>query len=218
MLESRCHDVRGEIAGKRAFKERAFLDNGFLRFFLLHFKIPENFLRGLYISALDRKVELRSWSGIHCLAPGSGLPVFKIFVDLFRALVISPLHSAVECLRCLGIGLLHILEGAAGKGLGSTGWGGSGGGTSWGVVEERSCDPCVDEIIKQLNAGADFAKLAEKDSKDSSAKQGGDLGWFSLQTMVKPFADAVAALQVGKFTETPVQSEFGYHVILLEEV
>jgi peptidyl-prolyl cis-trans isomerase C len=76
----------------------------------------------------------------------------------------------------------------------------------------------AEEIIKQLNAGADFAKLAEKDSKDSSAKQGGELGWFMLQTMVKPFSDAVAALEVGKFTETPVQSEFGYHVILLEEV
>ena len=76
----------------------------------------------------------------------------------------------------------------------------------------------AEEIIKQLNAGADFAKLAEKDSKDSSAKQGGELGWFTLQTMVKPFSDAVAALEVGKFTETPVQSEFGYHVILLEEV
>jgi peptidyl-prolyl cis-trans isomerase C len=76
----------------------------------------------------------------------------------------------------------------------------------------------AEEIIKQLNSGADFAKLAEKDSKDSSAKQGGELGWFTLQTMVKPFSDAVAALEVGKFTETPVQSEFGYHVILLEEV
>ena len=83
------------------------------------------------------------------------------------------------------------------------------------LVEKKET---AEEIIKQLNAGADFAKLAEKDSKDSSAKQGGELGWFTLQTMVKPFADAVAALEVGKFTETPVQSEFGYHVILLEEV
>lgn len=83
------------------------------------------------------------------------------------------------------------------------------------LVEKKET---ADEIIKQLNAGADFAKLAEKDSKDSSAKQGGELGWFTLQTMVKPFADAVAALEVGKFTEAPVQSEFGYHVILLEEV
>ena len=83
------------------------------------------------------------------------------------------------------------------------------------LVEKKET---AEEIIKQLNAGADFAKLAEKDSKDSSAKQGGELGWFTLQTMVKPFSDAVAALEVGKYTETPVQSEFGYHVILLEEV
>lgn len=83
------------------------------------------------------------------------------------------------------------------------------------LVEKKET---AEEIIKQLNAGADFAKLAEKDSKDSSAKQGGELGWFSLQTMVKPFADAVAALEVGKITEAPVQSEFGFHVIQLEEV
>ena len=44
------------------------------------------------------------------------------------------------------------------------------------------------------------------------------LGWFSPQTMVKPFADAVAALEKGKYTQAPVQSEFGWHVILLEDV
>ncbi len=76
----------------------------------------------------------------------------------------------------------------------------------------------ADEIIVKLEAGGDFAKLAAADSKDSSGKSGGDLGWFSPQTMVKPFADAVAALQVGQYTKQPVQSEFGWHVILLEDV
>jgi len=76
----------------------------------------------------------------------------------------------------------------------------------------------ADEIIVKLEAGGDFAKLAAADSKDSSGKNGGDLGWFSPQTMVKPFADAVAALQVGQYTKQPVQSEFGWHVILLEDV
>ena len=47
---------------------------------------------------------------------------------------------------------------------------------------------------------------------------GGDLGWFSPQTMVKPFADAVMALEKGKYTTTPVQSEFGFHVIILDDV
>ncbi len=76
----------------------------------------------------------------------------------------------------------------------------------------------ADAIIVKLQAGGDFAKLATAESKDSSASNGGDLGWFSPQTMVKPFADAVAALEKGKYTQAPVQSEFGWHVILLEDV
>jgi peptidyl-prolyl cis-trans isomerase C len=76
----------------------------------------------------------------------------------------------------------------------------------------------ADAIIKQLDAGGDFAKIAAKESKDSSAKNGGDLGWFTLQTMVKPFADAVAGLQKGQTTQQPVQSQFGWHVINLEDI
>jgi peptidyl-prolyl cis-trans isomerase C len=76
----------------------------------------------------------------------------------------------------------------------------------------------ADAIIAKLQAGGDFSKLAIAESKDSSAKSGGDLGWFSPRSMVKPFADAVAALQKGEYTKQPVQSEFGWHVILLEDV
>ena len=76
----------------------------------------------------------------------------------------------------------------------------------------------ADEIIKQLAAGGDFAKIATKESKDAgSGKNGGDLGWFSAQSMVKPFADAVAAMEKGQTTPQPVQSEFGWHVIKLED-
>lgn len=75
----------------------------------------------------------------------------------------------------------------------------------------------AESITKELKAGGDFAKLAEKNSKDPSGKNGGDLGWFSLETMVKPFSDAVAALQPGQLTDKPVQSQFGWHVIKLEE-
>ena len=75
----------------------------------------------------------------------------------------------------------------------------------------------AEKLTKDLKSGGDFAKLAEKNSKDPSSKQGGDLGWFTLDTMVKPFADAVAALQPGQMTEQPVQSQFGWHVIKLEE-
>jgi len=76
----------------------------------------------------------------------------------------------------------------------------------------------AESIIRELQAGSDFSKLAKDESKDSSAQSGGDLGWFSPQSMVKPFADAVAALEKGKYTTTPVQSEFGYHVIILDDV
>ncbi len=72
-------------------------------------------------------------------------------------------------------------------------------------------------IIAQLDKGADFAKLAKEKSIDSSAKQGGDLGWFNPNQMVKPFAAAALALKKGAYTETPVQSQFGWHVIMLED-
>lgn len=75
----------------------------------------------------------------------------------------------------------------------------------------------AEAITRELKGGADFAKLAAKRSKDSSSKSGGDLGWFTLDTMVKPFADAVKAMQPGQLSEQPVQSQFGWHVIKLEE-
>jgi peptidyl-prolyl cis-trans isomerase C len=76
----------------------------------------------------------------------------------------------------------------------------------------------AEAIIKQLAAGGDFAKIATKESKDAgSGKNGGDLGWFTAQSMVKPFSDAVAGMQKGQTTPQPVQSEFGWHVINLED-
>lgn len=76
----------------------------------------------------------------------------------------------------------------------------------------------AESVIRELQAGGDFSKIAAKESKDSSGKAGGDLGWFSPQNMVKPFSDAVQALEKGKYTTTPVQSEFGWHVIILDDV
>jgi peptidyl-prolyl cis-trans isomerase C len=73
------------------------------------------------------------------------------------------------------------------------------------------------ELITQLDGGASFEKLAQDNSKDGSATEGGDLGWFNPNQMVKPFSDAVQQLEIGKYTATPVKSEFGWHVIKLEE-
>lgn len=75
----------------------------------------------------------------------------------------------------------------------------------------------AEAITKELEKGADFAKLAAKRSKDSTGKSGGDLGWFTLDSMVKPFSDAVRTLAPGELTKQPVKSEFGWHVIKLEE-
>jgi peptidyl-prolyl cis-trans isomerase C len=75
----------------------------------------------------------------------------------------------------------------------------------------------AEAITKQIAGGADFAKIAKQKSTDSSKDTGGDLGWFTLETMVEPFANAVAALQPGEMTTEPVQSQFGWHVIKLEE-
>jgi peptidyl-prolyl cis-trans isomerase C len=73
-------------------------------------------------------------------------------------------------------------------------------------------------IIKDLEGGADFAKIAKAQSKDpGSAQNGGDLGWFSGQSMVKPFTDALTALDKGATTKTPVQTQYGWHVIQLED-
>jgi peptidyl-prolyl cis-trans isomerase C len=76
----------------------------------------------------------------------------------------------------------------------------------------------ADSIIKELQSGGDFAKLAKAQSKDpGSAANGGDLGWFSAQSMVKPFSAALATMQKGELTKAPVQTQYGWHVIQLED-
>jgi peptidyl-prolyl cis-trans isomerase C len=74
------------------------------------------------------------------------------------------------------------------------------------------------KVIADLEKGADFQALAKKLSTDpSSAKNGGDLDWFTADRMVQPFADAVAALEKGQYTKQPVKTQFGWHVILLDD-
>ncbi|MES2072900.1 MAG: peptidylprolyl isomerase [Pseudomonadota bacterium] len=73
-------------------------------------------------------------------------------------------------------------------------------------------------IISKLKAGAKFEELAKQSKDTGSAAKGGDLDWASPSTFVPPFSQAMVALQKGQITETPVKSEFGYHVIKLEDV
>jgi len=73
-------------------------------------------------------------------------------------------------------------------------------------------------IIEELNKGADFAEVAKTRSADKgSGASGGDLGWFNAKRMVKPFSDAVAAMEKGTISKAPVKSQFGWHVIKLED-
>ncbi|HET6158824.1 MAG TPA: peptidylprolyl isomerase [Dongiaceae bacterium] len=73
-------------------------------------------------------------------------------------------------------------------------------------------------IIEQLKGGADFAALAKEKSTDKgSGANGGELGWFAKDVMVKEFADAAFAMKVDEVSQTPVKSQFGFHVIKLEE-
>jgi peptidyl-prolyl cis-trans isomerase C len=69
------------------------------------------------------------------------------------------------------------------------------------------------DIIKQLDNGADFAKLAQKYSTDPGSVNGGDLGWFKKTDMVPEFANAAFAMKDGQISQTPVHSQFGWHVI-----
>lgn len=74
------------------------------------------------------------------------------------------------------------------------------------------------DIITQLAKGGDFSKLAKEKSKDTGSKdKGGDLGWFPPTSMVKPFSDAITRLQKGLYTTMPVQTQFGWHVIKLDD-
>lgn len=74
------------------------------------------------------------------------------------------------------------------------------------------------ELKAQIDGGADFGELAKANSSDTgSAVNGGDLGWFGLGMMVKPFEDAVVAAAPGSVSD-PVQTDFGWHLIKVNEV
>ncbi len=72
-------------------------------------------------------------------------------------------------------------------------------------------------LITQLNDGADFAELARENSTGPSGPGGGELGWFGQGRMVPAFEAAVVALDVGAVSQEPVQTQFGWHVIKLNE-
>jgi len=75
----------------------------------------------------------------------------------------------------------------------------------------------ADQLIKKLKGGAKFEDVAKAESTDNSKTNGGDLGWFTTARMVKPFGDAVKVLKKGEMTTEPVQTQYGWHIIKLED-
>jgi len=73
------------------------------------------------------------------------------------------------------------------------------------------------EVIAELNKGKDFAEMAKSKSKGPSGANGGDLGFFTAGAMVPSFSDAAFALGKGEITKEPVQTQFGWHIIKVED-
>jgi peptidyl-prolyl cis-trans isomerase C len=78
-------------------------------------------------------------------------------------------------------------------------------------------EPFAQKVVDRLQKGEKFEDIAKHESMDSSKDNGGDLGWFTLDKMVKPFSDAVSTLKAGEYTHKPVQTQYGWHVIELVE-
>lgn len=83
------------------------------------------------------------------------------------------------------------------------------------ILLEKEVD--ATNLIAHVQGGMDFAEAAKKYSTGPSASKGGDLGYFARTDMVKPFADAAFALKKGEFTQKPVKTKFGWHVIKVED-
>lgn len=80
---------------------------------------------------------------------------------------------------------------------------------------EKEAKKTAEEVIKKLEKGEDFAKLAKKYSQDTAtATNGGDLGYFELDEMVDEFSNAVKELKTDEYTKEPVKTSYGYHIIL----
>ena len=75
----------------------------------------------------------------------------------------------------------------------------------------------AEQLIKKIKGGAKFEDVAKAESTDNSKANGGDLGWFTLARMVKPFGDAVKTLKKDEITQEPVQTQYGWHIIKLQD-
>jgi peptidyl-prolyl cis-trans isomerase C len=74
------------------------------------------------------------------------------------------------------------------------------------------------KLIAELEKGANFSDVAKRESMDPSKTNGGDIGWLTPDRIMKPFADAMVALKKGEYTHKPVQTQYGWHIIRVEEI
>ncbi|MCG8428999.1 MAG: peptidylprolyl isomerase [Chromatiales bacterium] len=75
----------------------------------------------------------------------------------------------------------------------------------------------AESVLSALKEGGDFSELAKSHSKDTSATSGGDLAWFSTGQLLPEIEAAVAQLQTGSYTPEPVKTDFGWHIVILDE-
>ena len=85
------------------------------------------------------------------------------------------------------------------------------------VKTKKEAEDIINKLKNSKNLKSDFAKLAKEKSTGPSGKNGGDLGWFPETRMVKEFSEATKKINVGSITKQPVKTQFGYHVIYLED-
>jgi peptidyl-prolyl cis-trans isomerase C len=74
------------------------------------------------------------------------------------------------------------------------------------------------KLIAELEKGANFSDVAKRESMDPSKTNGGDIGWLTPDRIMKPFADAMVALKKGEYTHKPVQTQYGWHVIRVDDI
>ena len=85
------------------------------------------------------------------------------------------------------------------------------------VKTEKEAKSLIAKLNKSKNLKADFTKLAKENSIGPSASKGGELGWFTKEKMVASFSNAASKLKIGKITKQPVQSNYGFHIIYLDD-
>lgn len=83
------------------------------------------------------------------------------------------------------------------------------------ILVEKEND--AKDIIAKLNKGEKFEDLAKQSKEPGTKERGGDLGWAAPSSYPRPFSEAMIKLEKGKYTEVPVKTDFGYHVILVED-